>query len=58
MTWVRISQFQARKQSQNAKKKTEKKAKKEPKQHELNLIVKNLEHIIIAVKCQSDVHYE
>ena len=46
MAWVRISQFPARK-----------KPKKEGKKQKLNLIVKNLEHIIIAVKYQSDVPY-
>ena len=48
MAWVRISQFQARKKPKRKLKKA--------KKHKLNLIVKNLEHIIIAVECQSDVH--
>ena len=33
-----------------------KKKPKRAKKHKFNVIVKNLEHIIIAVECQSDVH--
>ena len=55
MAWVRISQFQARKKPKRKLKKAKKDTKR-AKKHKLNLIVKNLEHIIIAVECQSDVH--
>ena len=57
MACIRISQFQARKKANKAKKKTKKSYTKKPKKYKLNLIVKNLEHVIIAVKCQSDVQY-
>ena len=40
--------------SQKKAKKISENSQKEPKNIKLNLIVKNLEHIIIAGKCQSD----
>ena len=57
VAWVRNPNKPISSQKKPKKSKKTEKSQKEPKKHKHNLVVKNLEHIIIAVKCQSDVHY-